>query len=379
MSRGYLGGNFSPLGRGAGTESPEASAALQLPAGLQPDLAVRYNKYMNQSPSPLDLIRLIQESSQSLSGSPGIKTLVRRFGEAVQKQFGITQLDCARISGKSSKLTLKRRKVQIDHVEPFSDDTHLALASSLIHSGAQPGDLKEGVTHLSVAGRPLAMTVIDDPQAKEGTVVFWTPPTSPSPLDQALLDHLVKVMQGESRWLKKLDRTQAMLYKDDLTGLYNYRYLEIALDDELRRADRFQTQFCLLFIDLDGFKPVNDVHGHLAGSSVLKQVAQVLRDAVREVDVPIRYGGDEFVVVLLGASCAKGVLAAERVRRRIEAKEFQLEGGATTRVTASIGVAAFPDHGRDRETLLKLADELMYDSKRNGKNRVTVAGAERTA
>ena len=75
----------------------------------------------------------------------------------------------------------------------------------------------------------------------------------------------------------------------------------------------------------------------------------------------------------------KGVLAAERVRRRIEAKEFELEGGATTRVTASIGVAAFPDHGRDRETLLKLADELMYDSKRNGKNRVTVAGSERTA
>jgi diguanylate cyclase (GGDEF)-like protein len=333
---------------------------------------------MNQT-SPLDLLRVIQESSQALAGAPGIKTLVRRFGEATAKRFGVDRLDCAKISGKGAKLTLKRRKVQIDGVEPFGDDVHARLAAELGKTGGRVAEMKEGLTHLAVGDLNLDVAIIDDPQAKEGTVVFWEARPASSPLDAALLDHLTRVMQGESRWLRKLDRTQAMLYKDDLTGLYNYRYLEIALDDELRRADRFQTQFCLLFIDLDGFKPINDQHGHVAGSSVLKQVAQVLRDAVREIDVPIRYGGDEFVVVLLGASLAKGVLAAERVRRRIEAKEFELEGGATARVTASIGVAAFPDHGRDRETLLKLADETMYDSKRNGKNRVTVAGAERTA
>ncbi len=329
--------------------------------------------------NPLDVLRLVQESSQGLSGAPGVKTLVRRFGEVALKQFGVGRMDCAKISGKGAKLTLKRRKVSIDGVEPFADDVLLALQCELVKTGSRVAEMKEGLAHLDVLGRSLAVTVIDDPQAKEGTVVFWEPKAPEPALDQALLDHLVRVMQGESRWLRKLDRTQAMLYKDDLTGLYNYRYLEIALDDELRRADRFQTQFCLLFIDLDGFKPINDAHGHVAGSSVLKQVAQVLRDAVREIDVPIRYGGDEFVVVLLGASCAKGQLAAERVRRRIEAKEFELDGGVTARVTASIGVAAFPDHGRDRETLLKLADETMYDSKRNGKNRVTVAGTERTA
>jgi diguanylate cyclase (GGDEF)-like protein len=230
--------------------------------------------------------------------------------------------------------------------------------------------------HVSIAGGPaLSLALVEDPGSRDGTLVIWRPGKAKD-LDQAtaaaLCDHAVRYVQNESRWHRKLDKTQALIYRDDLTGLYNMRYLEVVLESELRRAQRFPAQFCLLFIDLDGFKAVNDDHGHLSGSSVLKQVADVLRDAVREVDVPIRYGGDEFVVVLLGASPAKGYLAAERVRRRIEQKEFQVEDGGTARLTCSIGVAAYPEHGKDRETLLKVADETMYNSKRTGKNRVTI-------
>ena len=231
-------------------------------------------------------------------------------------------------------------------------------------------------TDLDAGGSKLSVTVVEDAGRRRAAPSSHgtEPPGAGTAWPRTHLEAIVKVLQNEARWLRKLDRTQALLYRDDLTGLFNSRYLEQALDAELRRAERFGNQFCLMFIDLDGFKPINDIHGHLSGSSVLRQVADVLREAVREVDVPIRYGGDEFVVVLLGATCAKGVLAAERVRRRIEAKEFQLEGGGTARITASIGVAAYPEHGRDCKTLLKMADETMYDSKRAGKNRVSVVG-----
>ncbi len=338
----------------------------------------------DQATAAIDALRLAQDAAQGFSGAPGIKALVRRFGEAVYKHFGVASLDCAKVSGKGSKLTLKRRVIAVDGTLPMTEEVLVGLGAALGASGSRLAEVREGLAHVNVEGRDLAVTLIEDAHSPEGCLVFWesapeaTESAGRKRLNESMLEYFVKAMQSESRSLKTLDRTQAMLYKDDLTGLYNYRYLEIALDAELRRADRFQTQFCLLFLDLDGFKPINDQHGHVAGSAVLKQVADVLQDAVREVDVAIRYGGDEFVVVLLGASCAKAVLAAERVRRRIEQKEFVLDGGATARVTASIGVAAFPDHGRDRETLLKMADETMYDSKRAGKNRVTVVGGERT-
>jgi len=320
----------------------------------------------------------LQETVQSLLGAPGPKALLRRFGEAMQKGFGVERLDCLRISGAGAKLVLKRRLVKVPGVESLSDEVVLLLAAAIASSTHPRANWGLGSSRIQIADQHLHLALIDDPRARGGTLVVWAEPPVLEPAPVLMLrdgqrEQLVRVMQNESRWLRKLDRTQARLYRDDLTGLYNYRYLEIALEHELRRAERFQSNFCLLFIDLDGFKPINDQHGHLSGSGVLKQVAEVLREVLREVDVPIRYGGDEFVVLLLGASCAKGLLAAERVRRRIEECSFVVDGGRT-HLTASIGVAAYPEHARDMVSLLKLADETMYSSKRNGKNRVTVVG-----
>jgi diguanylate cyclase (GGDEF)-like protein len=221
------------------------------------------------------------------------------------------------------------------------------------------------------------------PPPRGPVLIVWREPVLGADADgatrEALLEHATRTLQHESRWLRRLDEAQAQLYRDDLTGLFNMRYLELALDAELRRAGRFATQFSLLFLDLDGFKPINDVHGHLAGSAVLKQVADVIRDTVREIDVAIRYGGDEFVVVLLGATCAKGLLAGERLRQRLARTAFRVGGGKTAHLTASIGVAAYPEHGRDKATLLRVADATMYAAKRAGKNRVTVVGREEAA
>jgi len=128
----------------------------------------------------------------------------------------------------------------------------------------------------------------------------------------------------------------------------------------------------VLFIDLDNFKAVNDTHGHLVGSQLLQHVGTVLRDTLREVDCVIRYGGDEFVVLLLGSTADAGLLAAERLRRKVAKETFNLADDAKIQLTCSIGVAAFPDHAASRDELLRLADQSMYRSKKGGKNRVSI-------
>ena len=195
-----------------------------------------------------------------------------------------------------------------------------------------------------------------------------------------LLEFLVRSAQQAAQWLRRLDTTQALIYQDEVTGLYNYRYLDVALDGEIRRLQRFHSPFSLLFIDLDNFKQVNDQHGHLTGSSILRQVGVEIKAAVRDVDSVIRYGGDEFVVVLLGANSRQAWLAAERVRSRVDRHEFRAEGSdAKIRVTTSIGVACCPEHGRDKSSIVRLADETMYAAKKNGKNRVVMAQSAPTS
>jgi diguanylate cyclase (GGDEF)-like protein len=190
------------------------------------------------------------------------------------------------------------------------------------------------------------------------------------------LEFLIRSAQHAAQWLRRLDAAQAMLYLDEVTGLYNYRYLDIAVDGEIRRLQRFHSPFSLLFIDLDNFKSVNDQFGHMTGSSVLRQVGAEIKAAVRDVDSVIRYGGDEFVVVLLGANSRQAWQAAERIRARVHHHKFKAEGvAATLHVTTSIGVACCPEHGRDKTTMIRVADETMYLAKKSGKNRVVMASS----
>jgi diguanylate cyclase (GGDEF)-like protein len=208
-------------------------------------------------------------------------------------------------------------------------------------------------------------------QAANRCFLLWSVDKDSTP-NHDTMDLLVMQLQREAHWYHKLENTQTLLYKDDLTGLFNFRFFEVAIDNELARSGRFATQFCILFIDLDHLKPINDTYGHMSGSSVIRAAAGIIREAVREIDIPIRYGGDEFVVILLGATSSKGVLVAERIRQKVADHNFKMEDGSTAHVTASIGVAAYPEHGKSRSDLLRMADESMYKSKRAGKNRVTL-------
>lgn len=313
---------------------------------------------------------------QSLNQMSDYRSLLVRFGEVLAGDFGVRKLGFARLGRQQSRLHLKRRFLKVPETTAYDAAFWVAFEQAITESGALANERGDGLLYFAWNDTSYNMCVIEDPKSKCGRLVVWEiPDHSQGHYDSfsiALLEYAVSSLQTEARWHRKMIRTESLLYVDDLTGLYNHRYLEISLENELRRADRFQNNFCLMFIDLDGFKPVNDQHGHLSGSSVLKQVADVIKDAVREIDIPMRYGGDEFVVLLLGATSTQGMLAAERVRKNIERTQFKVEDGGTTRVTASIGVAAYPEHGKDKEALLRIADESMYKSKKSGKNRVTI-------
>jgi diguanylate cyclase (GGDEF)-like protein len=160
---------------------------------------------------------------------------------------------------------------------------------------------------------------------------------------------------------------------DDLTRLYNSRYLNTSLGREIKRARRYRQSVSVMFLDLDGFKRINDSHGHLAGSRALVEVGQLLKERVRESDIVSRYGGDEFTIILAQTAPEEAVLLADRLRRALEEHVFLTILGLSVKITASFGISSFPEHGGSREELIQQADQAMYRVKERGKNGVELA------
>ncbi|HMZ79665.1 MAG TPA: sensor domain-containing diguanylate cyclase [Acidobacteriota bacterium] len=171
-------------------------------------------------------------------------------------------------------------------------------------------------------------------------------------------------------------KAESMCQLDDLTSLYNARFFYQALDTELKRSRRYGLHLAVIFLDLDGFKGINDQFGHLVGSNTLVEVGQLIYRAVRETDVVARYGGDEFVIVLPETNAAQAFIIAERIRARIEATTFQKGRGLTVHLTCSLGISAFPEHGTVAEDLVKWADQAMYNAKQGTKNQVVVVNLQ---
>jgi diguanylate cyclase (GGDEF)-like protein len=162
----------------------------------------------------------------------------------------------------------------------------------------------------------------------------------------------------------RYEGARELIYTDDLTGLYNHRYLQLALDQEIRRSERYGLEFSLVFLDLDYFKNVNDTHGHLAGSRSLREVAILLRQSVREVDMVFRYGGDEFTALLVETNSGGAAVVAERIRCSIEGHTFLAGTEAASRLTATVGYSTFPENANDKKAIIELADQAMYLGKK---------------
>jgi diguanylate cyclase (GGDEF)-like protein len=179
---------------------------------------------------------------------------------------------------------------------------------------------------------------------------------------------LRRQIERQRRELERLATT------DVLTGVFNRRVLLERLELELRRCRRYGTRLCVLLLDVDYFKRINDGYGHLAGDAVLVTLGQILRTRVRSTDVAGRYGGEEFCVLLPETDLGPGRELAERLRQHLAAEVFIADGGTTFGVTCSIGVAHFAEARQQAADLLQAADEALYRAKQQGRDRVCVAG-----
>jgi diguanylate cyclase (GGDEF)-like protein len=167
-----------------------------------------------------------------------------------------------------------------------------------------------------------------------------------------------------------VERVKQLAYLDGLTGIFNRRFFELRMAEEIERARRYDSGMGVIMIDIDQFKRLNDEFGHLLGDEVLRQVSSILHQQLRKIDVVCRYGGEEFAILLSQTSPQHSLAVAEKLRRMVETWQFP---GVPRPVTISAGTANYPDHGTTRDELVKAADAGLYAAKQSGRNRVCLA------
>lgn len=187
-------------------------------------------------------------------------------------------------------------------------------------------------------------------------------------LFSTLADHALTALQNAVRY----EKAKKMVITDHLTKTYNSGYFHTRIKEEISRAERQNSQFCLVMIDLDGFKKLNDQFGHPAGDRILIETARIIRKNIRGIDILCRYGGDEFAVILPQTDNEEIMNVIERVRSEIEGYDFgaALKSNIPFKITASFGCAMFPDDSRCYEQLIENADHALYEAKRAGRNQL---------
>jgi len=172
------------------------------------------------------------------------------------------------------------------------------------------------------------------------------------------------------------ERMKQLAYVDGLTGIFNRRYFEMRIAEELERASRFMGRMSVIMVDIDHFKRLNDEFGHLLGDEVLRGVSNILKHQLRKVDMVCRYGGEEFAIVVPETTGSNALVVAEKLRRQIEIHPFP---GVPRPVTISCGVADYPIQGSTRDELVAAADSALYQAKQAGRNRVMAASRKESS
>ena len=282
--------------------------------------------------------------------------------------------------------SLATRTFSRDEQPAFDHKWHQELLESLSLSAQTPSTaaLEAVATGLAVrrsenGKRFLAMPLVSG-QRVIGVVEGFRKSTarSFSAADACVLDTVASSIALSLSNSIRIADAERLSLTDELTRLHNARYLRHFLVNEVKRARRYRTKVAALFLDLDDFKQVNDLHGHLAGSHCLVEVAALLLPSVRDTDCVVRYGGDEFVVILPEAGPEDSAIVAERIRAKIARHKFT--GGRRLKIslTVSLGAAVFPDNALSPQQLISCADQAMYAAKAANKNCTRLAAAATT-
>jgi diguanylate cyclase (GGDEF)-like protein len=281
-----------------------------------------------------------------------VLTLSSSFGLSKNNTMQETTLPQAGIWGKALKT---RRPVYLKNLA--------AHGSRLL----LPGNLKTGAL--------LAVPLLADGVKPIGVIALQRPATNSFGKDEV---ELLRKIAGQTALV--LDRIaqyqhhRELSFTDELTGMFNRRYFNQRFDREMQRALRYERPLTAIMIDIDHFKTFNDNHGHLMGDRVLRIVAELLESNIRKADIPARFGGEEFVILLPEIDKEHGYKVAEKLRRAVEKAEFPKEETQPLgRITISLGVASFPEDSTSAPDLLERADRALYLAKTLGRNQVAIA------
>ncbi|PYN92330.1 MAG: hypothetical protein DMD91_32520 [Candidatus Rokuibacteriota bacterium] len=318
----------------------------------------------------LDLLNRVGEMLQACVTEEEAYTVVSRFvGQFFRDDVGavfVTSASRNLVEAKAAWGTVPTPDWAI-----FKPEDCWALRRGRIHL-VESTDTGLLCTHLQ---RPIPSAYLCIPLIAQGESlgVFYLSGTTSLETKQRLALNMADQLGLAVANLKLRETLRNQSIRDPLTGLYNRRYLEATLERELHRVVRSGGTLGVIVIDLDHFKQFNDTFGHEVGDLLLRELGRLLRSSVRGGDVPCRYGGEEFVLVLPEASASAALERAERLRDAVKQLHLSHKGQSIGSVTMSAGVATFPEHGQTGELLLQAADSALYSAKAEGRDRVLSA------
>lgn len=265
------------------------------------------------------------------------------------------------------------------YVVSFSNDPNYRETSNEFLPGIPPDVLQKALSSPQLFAVAPGMIVMPLQVREDLIGVIKVPLDNDMPLSEEKAASVTKYLGAVAQVLSniyQLTRSRDLAMRDDLTKAYNRRFFETYLDEEIERSRRYGTQFSIIFLDLDDLKMVNSFYGHLSGSRTLQEVAKRILGAVRGIDKVVRFGGDEFCVILPQTDQDQAILVAKRIARAMTAGALHIDANVDVSITASFGIATYPIHAMTKETLIRQADAAMYRVKSTTKNAVGVAEVE---
>lgn len=309
-------------------------------------------------------------ASQAIAGCLDREHLYHLLVEAIARETGFNSALGFFLS--EGNLQLKITKgISEQLANSFLEETELFL--SLNDGDFSIHQLQLSPNHSSAGLTEAFIIPIKDQESRFGAVVLINTSSAPFTNIAIFQKNILFLIEQSLQAFENAEtfsHAKNQLFIDDISGLYNHRYLDIALEREMKRVERYASHLAVLFLDVDSFKLVNDVYGHLVGSRVLAEFGALIKKSVRDVDIVIRYGGDEYTAILVETNCATAELVAERIRRQVEEHHFLSMDGKIIRLTCSIGYACCPEDTASKDVILEMADKAMYVGKTSGKNRI---------